>query len=105
MTGKDLKKILTSKGYTTSLIAEALGKKSQDINQIFTKTEDVKTGLLEKLCKALEVDMTFFYEGTEYLPEYSPTEIQQQNVPLSLYKEVLFERDKYMIELIKTQQK
>lgn len=103
MSGEELKKKLNAKGYTTSIVATKLGKRGQDINQIFSKTADVKTGFLESLCTALNLDMNFFYGGTEYLPDEVTFHMREdkEKVPMSLFKEILAERDKYMIEINK----
>ena len=34
------------------------------------RAKDIKTGLLESICKVLNVKMDFFYGGTEYLEGY-----------------------------------
>ena len=35
------------------------------------RVQDVKSGVLERICDALDVKMDFFYEGTKYLDDSS----------------------------------
>ena len=59
MSGKELRELLASKGILQKDIA------SQQL-----RAKDIKTGLLESICKVLNVKMDFFYGGTEYLEGY-----------------------------------
>lgn len=61
MSGEDLKKKLKEAGYTQAEIARKLGVIPQSVIQAL-EAKDIKTGFLENLCKALNVDIGFFYE-------------------------------------------
>lgn len=62
MSGEQLKEILAKTGKSYAEIANLLGISSQSLYQIF-KADDVKSGLLEKLCSVLGQDVTLFYGG------------------------------------------
>lgn len=60
MKGNELRTKMENAGYTQIEIARLLGVAPQSITQYYN-ADDVKTGLLEKLCQVLEKDMSFFY--------------------------------------------
>lgn len=60
MTGETLKTRISSCGVSQAEIARRLGMSQQSFNQALL-VADVKTGLLERICEALGVDMSFFY--------------------------------------------
>ncbi len=60
MTGQELKERIRTKGMSESEIARRLNMSQQGFNRIM-RIDDVKTSLLEKLCKVFDVDMSFFY--------------------------------------------
>lgn len=62
MTGLDLKKILAKTGKSQAEIAELLGMKRQNLSAILSSA-DVKTGIIERLCDALDLHPSFFYGG------------------------------------------
>lgn len=82
MSGEDLKKKLKESGLSMAEIARRLGVLPQSLNQFFL-AEDVRTGLLEDLCLALNKDMGFFYDVT---PQPQPEEESRINL---LTKELL----------------
>ena len=70
MTGKVLQErlsVLTKMPYTE--IAEMLGVSSQSMYQFFT-AKDVKSGLIEKLCEVLDIDIATMY-GQEPAQNFS----------------------------------
>lgn len=69
MSGKELRELLASKGILQKDIARQLNMTPGGFSQQL-RTKDIKTGLLESICKALNVKMDFFYGGTEYLEKY-----------------------------------
>ena len=64
MSGEQLNKMLKDSGYVLADIARMLGITPQALNQLLN-AKDVKTGLLEDLCRVLGKDMSFFYETNE----------------------------------------
>ena len=60
MTGKELKAKISASGRSVKEVSDLLNMSPQALNTIFN-VADVKTGILEKLCVAFGVDMTFFY--------------------------------------------
>ena len=64
MKGADLKEKLKTSPYTMAEIAQKIGVSPQNLNASFS-SEDVKSGLLEKLSHALEVPIAYFY-GDSY---------------------------------------
>lgn len=71
MTGKEVKGILTSNGYSITDVANRLGVSQPNLSMAL-KVADVKTGLLEKICKVLGVEMDFFYPGVPKFVEEQP---------------------------------
>lgn len=64
MKGTELKEKLKTTPYTMAEIAKKLGVSPQNLNASFS-SEDVKSGLLEKLSEALNVPIAYFY-GDSY---------------------------------------
>lgn len=64
MTGKELKTKITSLGRTVTEVSSLLEMTPQALNTIFN-VSDVKSGTIEKLCRVLNVSITYFY------PEYA----------------------------------
>lgn len=64
MKGATLKEQLKNTSYSLSEIAGKLGISPQSLNSVFN-SEDVKSGVLEKLSIALDVPLAFFY-GDSY---------------------------------------
>lgn len=69
MSGKELRELLASKGILQKDIARQLNMTPGGFSQQL-RAKDIKTGLLESICKVLNVKMDFFYGGTEYLEGY-----------------------------------
>lgn len=61
MSGKEVKTKLLALGISMAKIAEALGVSSQAFNHTLNAA-DVKSGTIERLCTALDLDITFFYD-------------------------------------------
>ena len=73
MDGKVVKEKLKKCGIPLSEIAARMGYENDQRLHSQLKSEDVKTGLLEKICEAIGVDMSFFY------PSASSSVIQNNN--------------------------
>lgn len=78
MTGQELKERIRTKGMSESEIARRLNMSQQGFNRTL-RSEDVKTGLLEKLCKVFDVDMSFFYPLDYTNGDDGTFNIQSQN--------------------------
>lgn len=76
MTGEELKKVLTQHGLMLKDVAALLGMSQQNFSSAL-KVADIKTGLLEELCRVLDKKIDFFYHGTNYQPENTFTENEQ----------------------------
>lgn len=63
MTGAELKERLSTTHISLSEIARRIGVSPQNLNSMFN-SEDVKSGAIEKLAKALDVPITFFYRDS-----------------------------------------
>lgn len=83
MSGKELRELLASKGILQKDIARQLNITPGGFSQQL-RAKDIKTGLLESICKVLNVKMDFFYGGTEYLEGYEL--IKQSDLKPSLTK-------------------
>ena len=66
MTGEHLKNLVLSEGYTINKMAELIGVAQPNLLMLL-KHEDVRTGLVEKIAKAMGKPLSFFY-GETYGP-------------------------------------
>ena len=66
MTGDHLKNLITKEGYTINKMAELIGVAQPNLLMLL-KHEDVRTGLVEKVAKAIGKPLSFFY-GEAYGP-------------------------------------
>lgn len=60
MSGEELKSIITTVDIPQAQIAEMLGIFPQSFHTLL-KSKDVKSGMIENLCRILNKDITFFY--------------------------------------------
>lgn len=83
MTGKELKRKLTKLNVTQTELASKIGIPQSQLCRTF-QSEDVKTGLLERICEVCDVDMTFFYPTPNKLniEREVLTELLAQNMTL-----------------------
>ena len=70
MNGPELRQILTKRNISVNELAEKLHMSQPNLSNQFN-VQDVKSGVLERICDALDVKMDFFYEGTKYLDDSS----------------------------------
>ena len=70
MNGPELRQILTKRNISVNELAEKLNMSQPNLSNQF-RVQDVKSGVLERICDALDVKMDFFYEGTKYLNDIS----------------------------------
>lgn len=70
MNGPELRQILTKRNISVNELAEKLNMSQPNLSNQF-RVQDVKSGVLERICDALDVKMDFFYEGTKYLDNSS----------------------------------
>lgn len=70
MNDPELRQILTKRNISVNELAEKLNMSQPNLSNQF-RVQDVKSGVLERICDALDVKMDFFYEGTKYLDDSS----------------------------------
>ena len=70
MNGPELRQSLTKRNISVNELAEKLNMSQPNLSNQF-RVQDVKSGVLERICDALDVKMDFFYEGTKYLDDSS----------------------------------
>lgn len=63
MTGKHLQDLIMNEGYSVNKMAEMIGRSQQNLASLL-KHEDVRTGLLEDIAKAIGKPLSFFYGET-----------------------------------------
>ena len=66
MTGNKLRELLTLGNVSIKGLAEKLNMTQPNLSAQF-KVQDVKSGILERICEVLGVTMDFFYGGTKYM--------------------------------------
>lgn len=73
MGGEEVKKILQRRGYKLSDVAKEMGETPQNF-QAMLKVADIKTGTLERICKAIKHDIFFFFDINDDIPGYKRPE-------------------------------
>ncbi len=64
MKGETVKRILFANGYKLKDIALTMDETPQNL-QSMLKTEDIKTGVLERIAKSINKSLTFFLSGEQ----------------------------------------
>lgn len=103
MTGEDLKFSLLSLDETLANVARKLDMTPQNLDGIL-KTKDIKTGLIERLCKAYHVSSTYFFNENRRDVNVTATDHSQaagHDLHVSTEDAVLAERVKHLEALIK----
>lgn len=62
MNGEQLKKKIAATGHSGSAIAKKIGISQQSFSQAMS-SQDVKSGLIEKIASALDLPPSYFYES------------------------------------------
>lgn len=62
MKGEDVKRKIAGVGYSISEMARMLGTSQQNLSQSLS-SQDVKTGLVEKIARALGVPVSYFFDS------------------------------------------
>ena len=91
MSGDEIKKLLQKRGYTLKYVAEQMGETPQNF-QAMLKVADIKTGVLERICKAIKNDIFFFYDLSDNIPGYKKTEISESEYVNALFKANAYEQ-------------
>lgn len=63
MKGIDVKTELRRNGFTLTQVASLIGESQQNLNAALSK-EDIRTGLLERICQATGLPIAVFYGDT-----------------------------------------
>ena len=66
MTGQHLQNLMKQEGYSVNKMAEMIGRSQQNLATVL-KHDDVRTGLVEDIAKAMGKPLSFFY-GEAYGP-------------------------------------
>ena len=66
MTGQHLQNLMKQEGYSVNKMAEMIGRSQQNLATVL-KHDDVRTGLVEDIAKAMGKPLSFFY-GETYGP-------------------------------------
>ena len=66
MTGQHLQNLMKKEGYSVNKMAEMIGRSQQNLATVL-KHDDVRTGLVEDIAKAMGKPLSFFY-GEAYGP-------------------------------------
>lgn len=62
MKGIDVKNMLLKNGFVLKEIASVMNETPQNLNSML-KADDIKTGVLERIAKAINKNLYFFFEG------------------------------------------
>lgn len=110
MTGEEVKRILLKRGYTLKAVAQKMGETPQNF-QAMLKVADIKTGVLERIGKAIGENVFVFFNSDETLE--LPSDISDKekfaiekgmvvftNEEVEMYKD-LFNKNEELIRLQK----
>lgn len=100
MKGVEVKKILQREGYTLADIASQIGESPQNFAAMLA-AKDVKTGTLERIADAINVNLYFFYSDEKWKnlaprPDFPPV---GDVVSLKNYSELVRENERLRMEL------
>ena len=97
MTGKYLQDLIINEGYSVNRMAEMIGRSQQNLASLL-KHEDVRTGLLEDIAKAMGKPLSFFYGET-----YGPvTQVQGSNNATAINNSTATSNDDRILSLLLT---
>lgn len=65
MSGEEAKKIIKKSGKSLTEIASKMGESPQNLNSML-KSSDIKTNVLSRIAKAMDVSIVFFFKKTLY---------------------------------------
>lgn len=85
MQGVEVKKKLLSGGFVLAKVALAMGESPQNLD-ILLRAKDIKSGTIERICKAINKTIDFFYAEKEYEYLFRKTEIPGFGEVVSLKK-------------------
>mgnify|MGYP003292027943 CR=1 FL=1 len=97
MKGQNLKELLRRENVSLVQLAEALGMSQQNLSAAFTR-DDVKSGFLEKVAKAIGRPVGFFYDEVAG----SPKIVGNNNTQISGDSNTVAPSDAVLLELLKT---
>ena len=80
MKGISVKKKLQNNGFSLKSVAEAMGETPQNLNSML-KAQDIKTGVLEEIAKAINKNLYFFFD--ENIRLMTPEEMDQHDKEVS----------------------
>lgn len=97
MTGKHLQDLIINEGYSINKMAEMIGKAQPNLVALL-KHDDVRTGLLEDIAKAMGKPLSFFYGET-----YGPvTQVQGSNNATAINNSTATSNDDRILSLLLT---
>jgi transcriptional regulator with XRE-family HTH domain len=96
MKGQNLKELLRRENVSLVQLAEALGMSQQNLSAAFTR-DDVKSGFLEKVAKAIGCPVGFFYDEVAG----SPKIVGNNNTQISGDSNTVAPSDAALLELLK----
>lgn len=95
MNGSELRQALSRNKVSIGDLAEKMEMSQPNLSNQF-KVQDVKTGILERICDVLGVTLDFFYAGTKYMPNEYPKKEQDFFVSEDIGRKTLHRDDEIM---------
>jgi DNA-binding Xre family transcriptional regulator len=100
MKGLEIKKILLDNGYTLAEVAKKLGQSPQNMQNLLA-SDSIKTGTLEAICRAINVNIYYFYTNKDYediAPRIDLTSVGDM-VSLEKYTDIVRENERLRMEI------
>ena len=98
MTGDKLKTILRQTGLSMAEISRRLGVIPQNLD-VYLRSNDIKTGLLERLAEILDKDISWFYSGEPFGVQSSSISVNMNDENAALVAQ-LREKDEQISRLM-----
>ena len=97
MTGKHVQDLIISEGYSVNQIAKLIGVAQPNLLSLL-RHDDIRTGLLEDIAKAMDKPLSFFYGET-----YGPvTQVQGNNNATAINNSTATSNDDRILSLLLT---
>lgn len=97
MTGKHILNLMNQEGYSINKMAQLIGTSQPNLSSAL-KHDDIRTGLLEDIAKAMDKPLSFFYGET-----YGPvTQVQGNNNATAINNSTATSNDDRILSLLLT---
>lgn len=98
MTGKDVRKKIKERGFTYRKIAQIIGESEPNLQNLLNAA-DVKSGTLERIAAAMQVNVAYFYNEQPIFSLVDFVDFEATKREIILLRQLLNEKDLRIEEL------